>query len=220
MPLLLIRHAQSMNNSLPEEKRSADPELTDLGYRQAEHLARRLVEWQPERLITSAFRRTLQTTAVVAAATGLKPEVWIDLHEQGGCQSGASPEVYEGQPGMTRCEILEEFGEWDLPEEIDEQGWWKSRRWELPEESETRARRLTASLVTDFSDRTTRVAMITHGMFKQILVSALLDRPFIGVEWLGNLHNTAVSQLRLSAGGSTIDSYNDSSHLPPEMISN
>ena len=31
MPLLLIRHAQSINNSLPEEQRSDDPGLTELG---------------------------------------------------------------------------------------------------------------------------------------------------------------------------------------------
>ncbi len=219
MPLLLIRHAQSMNNSLPEEQRSADPGLTDLGHRQAEHLARRLAEWQPDRLLTSAFRRTLQTTEAVAEATGLTPEIWIDMHGQGGGQSGAVAEVYEGQPGLTRREVLDEFGDWDLPGEVDENGWWKCRRWERPEESEMRARRVAAALVTDFADRTTRVAVITHGMFKPILVSALLGRPFVGVEWLGNLHNTAVSQLRLSAGGTTIDSYNDSRHLAPEMLS-
>ena len=60
------------------------------------------------------------STAAVAEATGLRPEVLVDLHEQGGCQAGASPEVYQGRPGMTRDEIVAEFGDWLLPDSIDE----------------------------------------------------------------------------------------------------
>ena len=213
MPVLLIRHAQSVNNSLPEEQRSDDPGLTELGREQSRRLAARLVGWQPERLLTSAFRRTLETTAAVAEATGLQPEVVVDLHEQGGCQAGASPEVYEGRPGLTRDEIVDQFGDWVLPESIDEEGWWKCRRWERPDEAEERARRVAADLVGRFGDLQTKVAVVTHGMFKPILVSALLGRPFIGNEWLGDLYNTSVTQLSLSAAGVTLRSYNDTSHL-------
>ena len=108
MPVLLIRHAQSVNNSLPEERRTADPGLTELGLEQSQRLAVRLKQWQPERLLSSAFRRTMETTRVVSAATGLTPEVLVEVHEQGGCQAGAAPEVYQGQPGLTRSEIVEE----------------------------------------------------------------------------------------------------------------
>ena len=211
--MLLIRHAQSVNNSLPEERRSDDPGLTELGHEQSRRLATRLAQWQPERLLTSAFRRTLETTAAVAEATGLQPEVLVDLHEQGGCQAGASPEVYQGRPGLTRNEIVEQFGDWVLPDSIDEEGWWKCRRWERPDEAEERARRVAADLLGQFGDLRTKVAVITHGMFKPILVSALLGRPFIGNEWLGDLYNTSVSQLMLSAAGVTLESYNDASHL-------
>ena len=216
MPVLLIRHAQSVNNSLPEEQRSDDPGLTELGREQSRRLAARLVEWQPERLLTSAFRRTLQTTEAVAEATGLRPEVLVDLHEQGGCQAGASPEVYQGRPGLSRDEIAAEFGDWVLPDSIDEAGWWKCRQWERPGEAEERARRVAAELVREFGDLPIRVAVITHGMFKPILVSALLGRPFIGNEWLGDLHNPSVTQLRLTSAGVTLESYNDTWHLTPE----
>ena len=79
MPVLLIRHAQSVNNSLPEEQRTADPGLTELGREQSRRLAVRLEQWQPELLLSSAFRRTMETTRVVAAATGLTPEVWVEV---------------------------------------------------------------------------------------------------------------------------------------------
>jgi len=73
-----------------------------------------------------------------------------------------------------------------------------------------------AELVGQFGDLQTKVAVITHGMFKPILVSALLGRPFIGNEWLGDLNNTSVTQLSLSAAGVTLESYNDTSHLVGE----
>ncbi len=76
---------------------------------------------------------------------------------------------------------------------------------------------MATELVREFADRSTRVAVVTHGMFKPILVSALLGRPFVGNEWLGDLYNTSVSQLGLSAAGSTLDSYNDTAHLTPQV---
>ena len=77
---------------------------------------------------------------------------------------------------------------------------------------------MAGELVGQFGDRSTRVAVITHGMFKPILVSALLGRPFIGNEWLGDLHNTSVTELRLSSAGVTLESYNDTRHLGPELL--
>ena len=100
-----------------------------------------------------------------------------------------------------------------MPLHIDEAGWWKCGRWERPDEAEERARGAAALLVSRFGDSPARVAVITHGMFKPILVSALLGRPFIGNEWLGDLYNTSVTQLELSAGGVRLESYNDTSHL-------
>jgi len=216
--LLLIRHAQSVNNSLPEEQRSADPGVTELGNRQAELLAGRLGEWRPTRLLTSPFRRTLETTVPVAAATGLVPELRVELHEQGGCQAGAEVSLFQGQPGMSAGEIRSEFGDWQVPDSIDGQGWWKCRVWEPPLEAEQRARRLADRLVDEFGDGGQRVAVITHGMFEPILVSALLDRRFVGSEWLGDLFNTSVTQLTIDGGLVTLNSYNDVAHLTPELL--
>lgn len=219
MPLLLIRHAQSVNNSLPEEQRSADPGITELGSRQAQKLGARLADWKPARLLSSAFRRTLETTSHVARATGLCPEILVELHEQGGCQAGAAPEIYEGQPGLTRDEILAEFGDWQLPASIDETGWWKCRSWEPPVQAEERARQLAENWHQTVGDPAQRVAVVTHGMFLPVLVSAFLCRPFVGSEWLGNPFNTSIAQLTLSTAQATLDSYNDTAHLPPEMLS-
>lgn len=68
--LLVVRHAQSANKQrLPGQKASADPELTDLGYDQAEALGKRLArDFPPEALarmplavVSSPMRRCLLT---------------------------------------------------------------------------------------------------------------------------------------------------------------
>ncbi len=91
--LYLVRHAQSRNNAQPVELRVEDPALTDLGHEQARRLAERVTRLRLTKLFTSPFRRALQTAEHVRLATGLIPEVRIDLHEKGGCVSGVAPPV-------------------------------------------------------------------------------------------------------------------------------
>ena len=95
--------------------------------------------------------------------------------------------------------------------------WTNSETGCCPSQSTTRGGgSVAAELVSEFADRGDRVAVITHGMFKPILVSALLGRPFVGNEWLGDLYNTSATQLELSSAGVTLESYNDTWHLTPE----
>ena len=102
MDLYLIRHAQSLNNAQPPELRVEDPALTDLGHEQSRRLAEHVTSLRLTKLITSPFRRALQTAEHIRLATGLIPEVRIDLHETGGCVSGIAPPLMVGRPGMTR----------------------------------------------------------------------------------------------------------------------
>jgi len=92
MQLYFIRHGQSANNALYDRTgswsgRSHDPELTDIGKRQAEYLARFLRQanpgastngWDPHNvsgfdithLYTSLMMRAVQTGSIVAEALG------------------------------------------------------------------------------------------------------------------------------------------------------
>ena len=109
MRLYLIRHAESQNNALPESQRVEDPGITELGYRQARHLAERVSGLGLTKLFTSPFLRTLQTTSPIYEATRLTPNVRVALHEEGGCYSGYTPENMAGRPGMGRSDIEREF---------------------------------------------------------------------------------------------------------------
>jgi broad specificity phosphatase PhoE len=103
MQLYIIRHAQSTNNALADQRfRVSDPGLTETGHRQAELLAEHLVHGSGRftsstnpagaagigygitRLYCSPMLRALQTARPVSHALGLIPEIWIEIHEYGG----------------------------------------------------------------------------------------------------------------------------------------
>lgn len=96
MRLYLIRHAESENNVLSQEslhRRVVDPDLTPLGYRQRDLLARHIGAetdvngegYAITHLYTSAMYRSLLTTKPVSEALGVAPRVWPDLHEKAAC---------------------------------------------------------------------------------------------------------------------------------------
>ncbi|PJF27150.1 MAG: hypothetical protein CUN52_14920, partial [Phototrophicales bacterium] len=102
MEIYFIRHGQSTNNRLTEatwHTRSHDPELTEIGHKQAARVADylcsapnledivRIPDDAPEReqhyphtithLYCSPMYRALQTAQPIGAALNLNPTVWI-----------------------------------------------------------------------------------------------------------------------------------------------
>ena len=150
MDLYIIRHAQSTNNALPAEvelqERVCDPLLTELGYRQAEHLAEHLATgrdgWSeaasadPEaggspsaaaygitRLVCSPMRRTLLTAQPASRTLGLQPEIWLDIHEHGGIYlDHGEPAGKVGYPGITRPEVHAQFPGYRAAGDADRSG--------------------------------------------------------------------------------------------------
>jgi len=71
MELLLIRHAQPA--WAPEGRSVDNPDLTELGRRQADHVAEALRHLEVDHLVVSPLRRARQTAEPIAAALGLDP---------------------------------------------------------------------------------------------------------------------------------------------------
>ena len=69
MELLLIRHALPVRREL--EQGAADPELSEAGHQQAQHLADYLSTERLDAVYASPMRRAQQTAAPVAASQGL-----------------------------------------------------------------------------------------------------------------------------------------------------
>lgn len=253
MELYIIRHAQSFNNVLVDQRdRVVDPPLTELGERQAEQLAAHLADgWQPvtwspdplppdvpvrgmfrgyglTRLYCSPMLRSLQTAQPVAEAIGIKPEIWIDIHEQGGMfleEGEGEARVAVGKPGMTRAEISARFPDYLVPEEITERGWYNGEfeEWAL---CHTRAARVAARLREwAAADRSQRIAIVSHGGFADALLKALLHGGPVESNGHGPnffyLHfNTAIDRIDFSPEARLRVSYlNRIEHLSADLLS-
>jgi len=219
MDLFLIRHAQSSNNAGPQEERVDDPGLTELGHRQA----RKLGEWIPKleltRLITSPFLRCLQTTECVYESTGLLPEVWVDLHEQGGCLSGYDHATTKGETGMTNGDFSRVYPDYIIPDEIDQDGWWKRKSLETLDQAQERAKRVRERTLQEFASTEERIAFISHGDFKRILVGTLVGSLDNGHKWVANCANTALTEFRINEESIQLCRFNCVPHLSDEMVS-
>lgn len=237
MQLYIIRHAQSTNNALLDHRdRVYDPPLTGLGRRQADLLARYLAtQMDPvalpradhvpgshgygiRRLYTSPMRRALQTSKAIGAALGLPPEVWIDLHEQGGIFLDHGKERGRvAYPGMTRHEMLAEYPELLLPDVVTGRGWWTGGYEEMPA-CWGRASRVAARL-RKWSSGDESIAIVTHGGFLDALLKTLFNQPLDGSTFYAN-RNTAISCLRFGPDGQLRIQYlNQVPHLPAALIS-
>ena len=243
MQLYIIRHAESTNNALADQRyRVADPLLTETGLRQAEILAQHLAHGNGRfpnemglrtpsnnpagasgegygitRLYCSPMRRALQTAAPVSRALGLKPEIWIEIHEYGGIwlDHGDAGGI-RGYPGMTRTEIEAEFPGYELTEGVTERGWW---RWAQEEPEMFLARTgWVIETLHSWAARGERVAIITHGAFIDGLLNTLLK---VGRAQPVYYHhdNTGLTLIDFRRNGKlSIRFLNRLDHLPLDLI--
>lgn len=202
MHLYVIRHAQSANNDLyarlgGSQGRVADPPLTDLGHRQAQHLARRLApvpgdarppdSWIGEyaarhnrlgfgltHLYCSLMTRAIQTAGYIADATGLPLIAWPEIHERGGLhQLDEATGEDAGVPGPNRAHFQTTYPHLLLPDTLGEAGWW-NRPPEPVADALHRARTVWSGLLELHGQTGDRVAFVTHAGFFQSLVAILI----------------------------------------------
>ena len=245
MKLFLIRHAQSVNNSLAETiemndylaQRVPEPPITALGERQAALVAQHLQHEQyPElhqdrhddgqstgygitQLFCSPMLRTLQTTRPISTALGLRPEIWIDIHEHGGIFRG-NPRLNDvaGFPGLTRSEIMAQYPDYVLADGITEKGWWVGDYEEM-EGCYARATKVAATLRSWATAREgERIALVSHGTFLDALIKALFGQDFASQLYYTH-YNTAISRIDFTPKGFLLLRYlNRTEHLSPELI--
>lgn len=233
MRLYLIRHGQSANNALETPRdRVQDPDLTELGYRQtdalAEHLASidagqvfdgdDLQEYGITHLYCSAMYRALLTARPVGIRLGLSPRAWVNIHESGGIYLDDDSGGTVGYPGKTRSEILQEFPDYVLPEDIADAGWW---RCDFREERPAFYNRVigVADQLQRWSDSDRHIALISHGDFMDSLLKVLLKEPLD--DGIYHFHcNTGISRIDFGSGGERIVRYlNRVPHLSADLVS-
>lgn len=237
MELYFIRHAQSANNQLYEETgawdgRDADPELTELGHRQAKHLAEHVACTNGElprrdfinrssfnltHLYTSLMVRAIATGSYVAAALNLPLIAWEDLHEGGGIFV-IDPETGTriGQPGKTRSELAARYPRLALAQPTADSGWW-NRPHEPAEQQAQRAQRFVQELRERHGGTADRVAVISHGGFYNSVLAELLSVQADNDVWFG-INNTGITRFNFEVEAIGLAYANRLEHLPTELI--
>src|SRR6056297_822684 len=221
MKLYLIRHAESLNNARPVYERISDPPLTARGRLQAQGLADWLTKLQHDVLITSPFRRTLETTRAFLDQSPRRVHVWHQVFENGGCFEGHEPANHSGAPGLGRTDIRrlahadEELCIVD--DTITEDGWWNQPHRETPQESEQRTKSVVARFVDEFGATRQSVVAILHADFIRGLVAEMLG-PSVSIGRLGPFVNVGVTLLRYQDGQWHLDWLNSISHVPPRLV--
>lgn len=246
MRLLIIRHAESSNNSIAlnldvatyMQRRSPDPVITELGVRQAQRLAEHLAGDPPAdappggkgaygitHLYCSPMLRTLQTAQPAAKVLGLRPSIWIDIHEHGGMFSGNphTGENFKQHMGLTRMDITRDYPDYELVDAIKEDGWWKSGYEDIAN-CYARAIRVARELRRRAhaeleGGQKSVVAIVSHGTFIDSLIKALFSQiPENRYFYFHN--NTAITCIDFAHHDIVYLRYqNRTSHLPLDMIS-
>jgi 2,3-bisphosphoglycerate-dependent phosphoglycerate mutase len=236
MQLYFVRHAQSENNALWDQTgsndgRNEDPKLTEIGKQQAERVAEFLANHgSPEyrdmldmrgfrltHLYSSLMERSVMTGTAISKATGVPLQGWVDLHETGGIFLwDEEKEERVGLPGKTRAFFKTRYPEFMLPENVPDDGWW-NRPFELDEEQLPRAQRVIQRLLDNHGDTEDRVAIVSHGGFFNVFLTALLHLKVEQHTWF-SINNTGITRIDFRPSGIFIVYSNRVDFLPPNLI--
>jgi broad specificity phosphatase PhoE len=100
--IVLVRHAESEGNAARSFTRSPEVPLTERGWEQARESAVLLAkDFEPERLVSSPFRRARQTAEAIAERLALRVEIEAGVREQHfGELHGEPYEAARSSPGF------------------------------------------------------------------------------------------------------------------------
>ena len=200
-----IRHAQSRFNTGHDP--GLDSDLTDLGRRQVEALARRFSGAPVAAVYSSPFKRCLQTAIPVARALGLAVRIRPELCEFHNLPTGAPPPIelpdiaalVSAHPGV--------MPDPDFAEPV---------RWPRLDESRSdmiaRMRLFAGHLKTRWIGMDDTVLVFSHGSPIARLVDAWVSEA-PGPSFRFIIDNATVNALRFAGGIASLICLNEASHL-------
>ncbi|MEA2448537.1 MAG: 2,3-bisphosphoglycerate-dependent phosphoglycerate mutase [Thermoleophilaceae bacterium] len=202
--VVLVRHGASAA-AVPGEpfellEGHADPPLSPEGGEQARAVAERLRGETIDALFVTPLRRTAETAAPLAEATGLEPTVVPELREVmlGDWEGGELRiRASQGDPLFFRM--------------IEEERWDVIPNAEPMDEFAARVRRGLEAIVAAVGRDARAVAVVHGGVIGELCRQATASRPFAFV----HADNCSITRLVLMQGGrQLLWSFNDASHLP------
>jgi len=246
MELYFIRHGQSENNAnwgKNDVQDVPDPELTEIGYTQAELLADWLrshqirdesINWNSQNrhgfglthIYTSLMVRATSTAHSIAEALGLPLIAWPEIHETGGLFARDDGKERRGLPGKTRSYFREHYPTLVLPDWVSDDGWW-NRPYENQEDRKPRAESVWAELLTRHGDKEGRdehrVAIVSHGGFFMYLLTTALGVEMRRIqeslhEFWFLMNNCSITRLDVKNGQVLVAYTNRNEYLPDQLI--
>jgi 2,3-bisphosphoglycerate-dependent phosphoglycerate mutase len=238
MQLYFIRHGQSQNNANWGKEdylhlRSEDPELTDIGQKQARILGDFLkngqntyaleIDRSQERsnfgithLYSSMMIRAVATGTAVAEALDLPLVAWKDIHEWGGMFL-EDDNGRHGRPGKNRAYFDQNFPNYVLPDWLGEEGWWNSAPFEPHEDRLPRARRVLDELLKSHGGTDDRVVFFSHGGFYRLFLTTVLGLPSFDGFWF-DIRNVSMTRIDFINEHINLVYTNRVDFLPPDCI--
>lgn len=162
MRIYLLRHGQSLANAGQSDE--IDCGLSDLGRQQAAAAGQALAALGVGLILSSPYRRCLETADAVRAATGAPVELWPAVHEHHHQPFPPGP-----WPLPARSELLQLWPAFAAPADMPEARWAT-----VPENRDAQWKRLFAAvrdLIARFaSEPEAAVAVVTHQAPASVLV--------------------------------------------------
>ncbi len=200
--VVLVRHGASeaavVGSKFPLVDGHSDPALSDAGRAQAEMVASGLGGDEFSGLFVSSLRRTQETAAPLAAATGLQPVVIPELRE-----------VYLGDFEGGEYRIRAGRGDPVIQRVFTEERWDAIPNGESWEDFSARVTAGIERIVATVGPETSAVAVVHGAVIGQLCRQATASRPFAFV----HSDNCSVSRLVVHDGRWLLRSFNDISHL-------
>ena len=164
MRIYLLRHGQSEANAGLSD--AIDCGLTDLGARQSAAMAAALAQLGVTRVLSSPYRRCLQTAEVIRSATGAPAELWPAVHEHHHDPFPPGP-----WPLPARAELARGWPNFAVPPDMPQTHWAAA-----PEDRAGQWRRMTGAvrqLLERFGGQAdAAVVVVTHGAPASVFVQA------------------------------------------------
>lgn len=194
--LYLVRHAQSQGNT-GEDLATGDPDLTEVGWEQAQRLGERLKSQRIDLIYASPLRRTQQTASAIAESSGLEVVPKADLREVELGQADYDIRLLPPKEQATVARLIMTEGTWDA----------------FPgSEGSDVARKRVRDVIHEIVDAHPgeRLVVVAHAAFIQTFVSVVLglQRDFVFYPF-----NASITSVRAKDGRFVLWRLNDIAHL-------
>ena len=194
--LILVRHAETVDNANGVAQGWSDSPLTEKGRRQADLLARRSGELSPSSLWSSPLPRALNTARVIAGELGLEVRILDDLRE---LNCGR----WEGMPfRRVREEDREHYERWKSDPDVACPGGESFNQ--VTERMERAVREIS-------KDDPSSPLIVSHGTAIRLITCSLVGFP-AALSYRLRQHNAAINVLERRGDDYFLRTWNDSAH--------